>query len=73
MKSKLDLSGAYRRWVRHAKSGRSTAEAMKLAIGGQFEAYGQIEADMLCFFGLRDQAMLIDVGCGSGRLATLRF
>src|SRR5688572_2504534 len=42
---------------------------MKLAIGGQFEAYGQIEADMLRFFGLREHATLIDVGCGSGRLA----
>ena len=69
MKSKLDLSGSYRRWVQHAKSGRSKAEAMKVAIGGQFEAYGQVEADMLRFFGLCDNAMLIDVGCGSGRLA----
>ena len=69
MKSKLDLRGAYRRWVRQAKSGRSRADAMKLAIGGQFEAYGQIEADMLRFFGLHQDAMLIDVGCGSGRLA----
>src|SRR5215510_1358331 len=42
---------------------------MKTAIGGQFEAYGQIEADMLRFFGLRNDATLIDVGCGSGRLA----
>jgi SAM-dependent methyltransferase len=69
VKSKLDLKGAYRRWVRQAKSGRSKTEAMKLAIGGQFEAYGQIEADMLRFFGLRQHATLIDVGCGSGRLA----
>lgn len=69
MNNKLDLRGSYRRWVQRAKSGRSKAEAMKVAIGGQFEAYGQIEADMLRFFGLRDDAMLIDVGCGSGRLA----
>lgn len=69
MKSKLDLKGAYRRWVQQARFGRSKAEAMKLAIGGQFEAYGQIEADMLRFFGLRPRATLIDVGCGAGRLA----
>jgi ubiquinone/menaquinone biosynthesis C-methylase UbiE len=42
---------------------------MKVAIGGQFDAYGQVEADMLRFYGLRDDATLIDVGCGSGRLA----
>ena len=69
MKSKLDLSGAYRRWAQEAKYGRSKAEAMKYAIGGQFDAYGQIEVDMLRFFGLGDQATLFDVGCGSGRTA----
>lgn len=69
VKGKLDLKGAYRRWVHQAQAGRSRAAAMQFAIGGQFDAYGQIEADMLRFFGLRDQSMLIDVGCGSGRLA----
>jgi SAM-dependent methyltransferase len=69
VKSKLDLKGVYRRWVQLAESGRSRAEAMKFAIGAQFEAYGQIEADMLRFYGLGDQATLIDVGCGSGRMA----
>lgn len=69
MKSKLDLGGTYRRWVQRAKSGRSTAEAMKFSVGGQFEAFGQIQADMLRFFGLGDRASLIDVGCGSGRTA----
>lgn len=69
VKSKLDISGAYRRWVQQAQSGRSRAGAMKFAIGAQFEAYGQIEADMLRFYGLRDQSTLIGVGCGSGRLA----
>jgi SAM-dependent methyltransferase len=69
VQSRLDLRGAYRRWVQQAKSGRSRADAMKWATGAQFEAYGQIEADILRFFGLRDDATLIDVGCGAGRLA----
>ena len=69
MNSKLDVRAAYRRLVQQAKSGRSTAEALKVAIGGQFEAYGQIEIDMLRFFGLGDRATLIDVGCGCGRTA----
>jgi len=67
--NKLDLSGAYRRWVRRAKSCRSNVDAMHVAIGGQFEAYGQIEVDMLRFYGLDDRDALIDVGCGSGRTA----
>ncbi len=65
----MNLRGSSRWWLKQAKSGPSKAEAMKHAIGDQFEAYGQIEADMLRFFGLTDQATLIDVGCGSGRLA----
>jgi SAM-dependent methyltransferase len=69
VKFKLDLRGGYRRWAEQAKYGRSTAEAMKSAIGGQFEAYGQIQADMLRFFGLGDHATLIDIGCGCGRTA----
>ena len=69
MKSKFDLGGAYRRWVERAKSGRSMAEAMKFAVGAEFEAFGQVQADMLRFFGLSDHHLLIDVGCGSGRLA----
>jgi len=67
--SKLDLRGTYQRWIQRAKSGRSRTEALKIAIGAQFEAYGQIELDMLRFFGLTDRGTLIDVGCGSGRLA----
>lgn len=69
MTSKLDLKGTYRRWVQLAKSRGPAAEPLKVAIGGQFEAYGQIEVDMLRFFGLGDQSTLIDVGCGSGRLS----
>lgn len=69
MKSRLDLVGAYRKWIRQPKSRRPSAEEMKRAIGGQFEPYGQIEVDMLRFFGLADHATLIDVGCGCGRLA----
>ena len=69
MPSKFDIKGAYRRWVTQAKSGRSKADAMKVAIGAQFDAYGLIEVDMLRFFGLRDHDAVIDVGCGSGRTA----
>lgn len=69
MTSRIDLKGAYRRWVDGTKSGRDVGDAMKLAIGGEFEAFGLIQAEMLRFYGLSDGQTLIDVGCGSGRTA----
>ena len=40
-----------------------------LAIGGQFEACGIIEREILIQYGLRPDDYVVDVGCGSGRLA----
>ena len=47
----------------------STGEAMSLAVGGQYESFGFLMRQILCDAGLRDSDYLIDVGCGSGRLA----
>lgn len=44
-------------------------EAMSKAVGGAFEAIGQLEAALLRQQGLQPGHTLIDVGCGSGRLA----
>jgi SAM-dependent methyltransferase len=44
-------------------------QAMELAVGGEFKALGLLEVATLKRFGLGDDAYLIDVGCGSGRLA----
>lgn len=44
-------------------------EAMSRAVGGNFEATGVIETDILRYAGLQDSMALIDLGCGSGRLA----
>src|SRR6266404_1747053 len=43
--------------------------AMELFVGGEFEAIGNLEVATLKHFGLSDDGYLIDVGCGSGRLA----
>jgi ubiquinone/menaquinone biosynthesis C-methylase UbiE len=45
-------------------------EAMSLAVGGSFNEIGAIEADILRYAGLKDGMTLIDLGCGSGRLAS---
>jgi SAM-dependent methyltransferase len=43
--------------------------AMELAVGGEFHALGVLERELLKHCGLRPDDFLIDVGCGSGRLA----
>ena len=44
-------------------------KAMHQAIGGEFEAMGLMEKDLLVAQGLAPEGFVIDVGCGSGRLA----
>src|SRR5258708_7287860 len=60
----------YKRLVKGLLAGgRSEDEAMSLAVGGEFEAIGLIERDLLIFIGLPRDGYVVDVGCGSGRLA----
>ncbi len=47
--------------------------ALQLAIGGDspqsFAAIGSMQRDLLAWYGLRQDSSLVDVECGSGRLA----
>ncbi len=45
-------------------------QAASTAVGGDFEVVGQLEFNLLRMIGLRAEHSLIDVGCGSGRLAS---
>jgi SAM-dependent methyltransferase len=44
-------------------------EAMEIAIGGNFAEIGALELALVRHYGLTQDGRLIDVGCGSGRLA----
>lgn len=61
--------GQYERWVRDLVRTHPLDEAMSLAVGGRYEEVGAIERDILRWAGLRDGMRLVDLGCGSGRLA----
>jgi SAM-dependent methyltransferase len=60
---------AYGDFAADLASTKDPSDASKQVIGGQFEAFGIVEREMLCYFGLTASSYLIDVGCGSGRLA----
>ncbi len=65
-----DLERRYRDHV-YELVGRNDSyeDAMQQAVGGEFDAIGQMELDLLISVGLSADGFLIDVGCGSGRLA----
>lgn len=63
------MNNRYRAVVKTLMKNYAHDEAMKLAVGGEFGALGLLEVATLKHFGLKDDAYLIDVGCGSGRLA----
>ena len=67
--SKLTLGSAYRQFVKTLSKSHDRDRAMEIAVGGQFDAVGQIEREILIHHGLQPDGYVIDVGCGSGRLA----
>jgi SAM-dependent methyltransferase len=64
----LPFDHRYPRLVRRLLREHPLDEAMSLAVGGEFNAIGILERDLLIHLGLPKNGYLIDVGCGSGRL-----
>ena len=66
---RLDFRMTYRNHVQTLLRAHPNETALHLAVGGAFEIVGALERDVLIHHGLKPQDYLIDVGCGSGRLA----
>lgn len=65
----LDLKRVNVAFVEDLKTQMPHDQAMELAIGGGFEQIGGIELGLVRHYGLPEDGYLVDVGCGSGRLA----
>jgi len=50
-------------------SAHGLEEAMSLIVGGHYGSIGILESSALITQGLRPEHNVVDVGCGSGRLA----
>lgn len=67
--TKTDFHKTHRRVVKVLRQSYSPDEAARMAVGGEFDAIGVVLREALIHHGLRKTDYLIDVGCGSGRLA----
>lgn len=65
----LDLKRVNVAFVEDLKTQMPHDQAMELAIGGGFAEIGGIEVGLVRHYGLPADGYLVDVGCGSGRLA----
>jgi SAM-dependent methyltransferase len=63
------FNDAYRDHVAALERRLATDEAMRKAVGGEFIAVGKLAYHLLRSLGLADGHMVVDAGCGSGRLA----
>lgn len=65
---KRDLARTYGEFARIAE-GPERQRSIEAVIGGEFEAWGLLERELLIRHGLQPDFYVVDVGCGSGRLA----
>lgn len=67
--TKFHFLNDYRALVRNLIQKYPMDEAMSRAVGGSYEALGEVEKQLLIGAGLARDHVIVDVGCGSGRLA----
>jgi SAM-dependent methyltransferase len=71
LRQKYDYRTDYMNLVHYLKQHHSLNEAMHKAVGGEFHAVGLLEYYLLLNQGFKRDDYVIDVGCGSGRLARI--
>jgi len=64
-----DRGASYRAYVANHLDSDDAEKGIREAIGGNFDTMGLIQRDLLVAHGLRPDGVVVDVGCGSGRLA----
>lgn len=64
-----DFLESYPRHVRRLRRWLPRRFAMARAVGGHYDAVGALEFYLLVQLGLQPEHTVVDVGCGSGRLA----
>jgi ubiquinone/menaquinone biosynthesis C-methylase UbiE len=60
---------SYKKQTTELLKTQNKEKAMSAAVGGDFEAVGKLEYSLLLQYGLEKTNTVVDVGCGSGRLA----
>jgi ubiquinone/menaquinone biosynthesis C-methylase UbiE len=65
----IDYVATYGTHVRNLIAQYPREQAMSLAIGSEWKAFGVLMREILVAAGLKPEHYLVDVGCGSGRLA----
>ncbi|NKB43303.1 MAG: methyltransferase domain-containing protein [Alphaproteobacteria bacterium] len=69
LRDKYHFVRDYARYVHELMAIHPLDKAMEIAVGGRYEEIGVIEKNVLRHVGLSDGMSLVDLGCGSGRLA----
>lgn len=59
----------YSRYVAESLESMDVDEAMAYSVGGDFEGFGQLQREIVYATGLVSGMSILDIGCGSGRLA----
>lgn len=67
--AEIDFLKSYPNHLAQLRASLPNDAALEAAVGGEFITIGKLERALLRSLGLADDAFVVDVGCGSGRLA----